>query len=188
MGKNFINKGAFRLPLLLVILIAAGVGYFLWTRYGQELIRPPAPEAPRDIEISREKLPSPSPFPIATPKKTPAPLKQGKGTYNISQGSEVSGPRITQVSLDPLDPKKGEKQTISVKTFHTSPITQVKITLVSDNKTQTLPPLSLVSGTNLDGEWQVTWTVDDTVLYKYILTITSASSSGQSSVEVAPRQ
>lgn len=125
--------------------------------------------------------------PTPTPRGTPTPLKKGKETYYISQSSSVKGPKITQVTLDPLDPKNGEKQTITVKALHSGPVTQVKISLMSDNKTQTLSSLSLVSGTNLEGEWQVSWTVDDTILYKYILKITATGGGVQSSVDLAIR-
>lgn len=157
------------LPLLLIVLALAFGGYYLWTNSGGG---------------GGGKTPGQG----ETQKPPPTPLKKGKGEYNISQ-SNPAGPRIFGLSLDPLDPKKGREQTVVVQTSYTSPIEKVEITLQSDNLTQDLPPLTLASGTAYGGGWQVTWTVNDTVLYKYILTITSTGSDGEkSSVVVAPRQ
>lgn len=190
MGKNFINKGVSSLRLILVILIAAGIGYFLWVEYGQELIRPPSEEEPRDIEISRVKLPSPSPTPTPnptpTPKATPSPLKQGKETYTISQTSGVR-PRIVLAEIDPHEPKVGESQRIKVWVIDQAPILEVTISLRSDNKTTTLPPTRLVEGTNLDGKWETSWNINDSILFTYVFSLKAQGTSVKSSVNLPIR-
>lgn len=122
-----------------------------------------------------------------TPTPTPTELKSGSETYTISQSSNVTGPRISRLTLDPLDVKQGQTQVLTVRASSPQGISAVSIEFQSDNKTESLV-LSQTGGTTQDGDWQTTWTLDDTVLYKYILTISATGAAGKSSVIVAPRQ
>lgn len=185
MGKSSINKGAFRLLPILVILIVVGAGYFLWTMYGSQLgLTPPSQETPREIKKPEEKKISVSPTP--TPKGTPSPLKQGKETYTISQTSGVR-PRIVLAEIDPHEPKVGENQRIKVSVIDKAPILEVTISLRSDNKTTTLPPTKLVEGTNLDGKWETSWEINDTILETYVFTVKMQGTSVKSSVDLPIR-
>ena len=188
MRKKFINKGASSLSLLLVILLAAGIGYFVWVEYGQELIKPPPEEELRDIEISKVELASPSPAPKLTPKAkgTPAPLLQGKETYTISQTAGVR-PRIVLAEIDPHEPKVGENQRIRVRVIDQAPISEVTISLKSDNKTTNLPPTKLVDGTNLDGTWETSWNINDSILYTYVFSFKVQGTNVKSSVDLPIR-
>ncbi len=118
-----------------------------------------------------------------TPTPTPTALKAGKETYTISQSGDTKGPRITRLELDPLEPKQGTIQNIAVVTSFSSPITAVSVTVKTDNKTRTVE----LSKSSAEGAWSGSWTVDDSLLYTYIMTIVSKSGSATSSVDVAIR-
>ena len=124
--------------------------------------------------------------PTPTPKPTPYPLKQGKETYSISQTSGVR-PRIELAEIDPHEPKVGTNQKIRVRVSDKDPIRGVTISLKSDNKTTTLPPTKLVEGTNLEGIWETSWNMNDTILFTYVFTIKAQGTFVQSSVNLPIR-
>lgn len=181
------NLGASLVSLLVVVLVVIALGsaaYYIWTQFGPSLgVIPPTASLTPVTPIQK----SPSPTIIPSPSPTPAPLKSGKETYLISQGSETKGPRIYELSLDPLDIKNGQQQSISVKVSDPSSVRSVKINFKSDNKSRTLT-LNLSEGTAQDGAWKTSWTLDDSVDFKYSLEITATGGSGTSTVIVAPRQ
>lgn len=116
------------------------------------------------------------------PKATPTPTKlypdnKNSGTYNISQASGTPGPKITSLTLDPLDPKLHEKQIIRTHLSYTSPVTSAIVTYTSDNKERTIP-LTRISGSSNNGDWQAEWTVDDTVLYTYHVIVKATADDG----------
>jgi hypothetical protein len=121
-------------------------------------------------------------------QKKSMPLKKGEEIYNISQGAGITGPKIAKLYLNPLDLKKGQKQTLKVQIIDDDPIVTVSVTVEGDEKTTQLPPLVLTEGTASSGWWQTEWTLDDPVDYRYIITIEATSQAGQTSkVVVAPR-
>ncbi len=127
-------------------------------------------------------LPSPSP---SGPSPSPAFLLQGKQSYSISQGDKTV-PQITKAIINPIDPKLNETQTVQVKVSHTSPVNSVTLKLTSDND-QAEINMKLVEGTNLNGTWEATWEIKDTVLYNYLLTITAKSDDKTGSAGIAMR-
>ena len=108
---------------------------------------------------------------INAPSPKPRPLTQGKETYTFSPGPLAIGPKISEFALDPMDPKKGQKQTISVKMNYTGPITSVTAKLDTDTKKTDLT-FTRTDGTDLIGTWQTTRTEDDTHDYTYYLNFT----------------
>ena len=98
---------------------------------------------------------------------TPKPLATGKQIYSIS-GSKINAPKVAEVVIDPIDPSPGANQKVSAKVLSLSgePITEVSVTMITDNK-KTFYPLKLSSGTNLDGVWEGSWSLSDTYLYLY---------------------
>ncbi len=157
----------------LLVLVVLGLGVLILYQY-RDSIHLPTLSFPKTMKLG----PNPTP--------TPTKLIQGKETYFISQASDIKGPKITQADIDPLDPKVGQTQTISVKTADSTPVRSVTITFKTDNKVRDFT-LTRVSGTELDGIWQTQWQVDDTLLYRYIIVITSKSDRGESATGVAPR-
>ncbi len=116
-----------------------------------------------------------------TPSPTPTRLKQGKETYFISKGGSANEPTFSALTLDPHEPGRGQQQSIIVPLTSLSSIRSVNAIFVTDTKTRTIP-LRLTDGTNLNGTWQMTWTVDDTLLYTYIIKIVAESENGATAV------
>lgn len=100
-------------------------------------------------------------------KPSPRPLAHGKQTYLVS-GSKTGAPKATEVVIDPLDPAQNASQSVTVKviSLEGTPVSEVEVKMITDNK-QKAYPLKLISGTNLDGTWQGTWTLEDSYDYLY---------------------
>lgn len=118
--------------------------------------------------------------------QAPAPLAQGKQTYNISRGSGSKGPDIRQVIFDPLDAKPGQNQTISVKVQNKSSVKSVSVTLKTDNKTKTYD-LKLKDGTDLNGIWEGSWSAEDTHDFEYRAIVESADGIDKFKTELTLR-
>lgn len=159
--------------LVVIVVVAAAAAYAL---FSQKL-------------IPQLQQPTVNPSPEATPMPTPTPttLISGKETYKISQGPAFVGPKVSQAVIDPLDPGKGNKQIVTVSTNYTSPIDFVTIKLITDTTSQTYP-LQLVSGTNTNGDWQGSWTINDSYLYTYIMEITAKSGGVGTPIPLGIRQ
>lgn len=179
MGKFSMSK---IMPILIIVVVAASLGFFLWQNYGSRVGLPTPEETFREIGLPTIAPKGPTP----TPKPTPAPLKQGKETYSISQTQGVR-PRIESAEIDPQEPKVGASQKIRVKVSDTAPIKEVTISLKSDNKTTTLPPTKLVEGTNLDGIWETSWNMNDTILFTYVFTFKVQGTNIQTSLNLPIR-
>lgn len=100
-------------------------------------------------------------------RPTPRPLAHGRQTYAIS-GSKKGAPKATEAVIDPIDPSQNTSQsaTVRVLAMDAGPVTKVSIDVITDNQTKNYP-LKLTSGTNLDGVWNGTWTMEDSYDYKY---------------------
>lgn len=175
--------------LLFVAVVLAAAFYFVWksiTPSVEEVTtNPDLPKEIGKIEITK----SPTPKPKATPTPSPIPLKPDngqKGTYQVGMGAH-DGPTITQVVFDPLDAKKGQTLSFTVKANFTSAISTLTGTLTTDHGSVDVT-FSPSSGTATDGVWSGSVSLSDSVDYKYILTLTAKASNGKSStVTVAPR-
>ena len=122
-------------------------------------------------------LPPPAPPPTPTP--TPSYLPPGKQTYTIS--SQSKGPKVTSITLDPLDIHKGNTQSILVTIASDEAITEASITIYSDTKKTTIPLIQDKT------ELHASWKVDDSVNNRYIFKIDATNTSTSSSTMVAPR-
>jgi hypothetical protein len=120
-----------------------------------------------------------------TPTPTPIPLLPGPGIYNVSQAKH-EGATISKVTFDPLDVKKGQNLEITVEIKAESAITAVTGTLKTDNGQKELT-FSRTSGSDTDGQWQISFKLEDSVLYNYILTVKAVAGGIPSEVIVAPR-
>lgn len=118
----------------------------------------------KKLAISPPVSLTPTATPTATP--TPYPLPQGKQAYKISHGNSVGGPKVTDVSIDPFDPKVGETQTFTVVVSHKVPINSITLALQTDNKTTNIP-LEKKSESNEESTWVSTFLTDDTHFYTY---------------------
>ena len=119
------------------------------------------------------------------PEECPAPLTSGKQIYFVRTQNQ---PQIMQVDVDPLDVKIEQIQTVTVKIrdINDNPITSVAGLAEIDNGSISFS-LSLISGTDIDGTWEGTWTLKNTNCLNFMMTINTTSASGQSTVDLAFR-
>ncbi|MCG2789885.1 MAG: hypothetical protein L6405_08085 [Actinomycetia bacterium] len=176
--ENFLSRLHFNkkilLELLILVILLGLIVFIVFKYYRSKIITTEKP-----VEQTAEQQPTPTPTP------SPISLPPGKGTYNVSQGKH-QGPSISQVSFDPLDVRSGQKLTIIVKATDTAPVTSVTAVLQLD-QTQKDLVFKLINGDALSGDWQTSIKIEDTLWYRYILTITSVSTSGSNQTIVAPR-
>lgn len=101
------------------------------------------------------------------------PLAQGKQSFTV-EGS--GNPAVVSGDIDPLDPMVGANQSFSVRVRDTDPVTSVSVSFQTDNGLRSFP-LSLTSGTELDGNWTESWVVTDThnTTYKFTVRMTDAA-------------
>jgi hypothetical protein len=129
---------------------------------------------------------TPSPSPTPTPTPTPYPLPQGRQSFLVSYGNGTTGPKASQVTIDPYDPKIGQPQTFTVAVSDTSPITSVDLSLYTDTKVASYS-LTRVSGTETRGNWEVKITTDDTHLYHYSPSFVVKSANGENHADLTLR-
>jgi len=98
----------------------------------------------------------------------PKPLPTGKQVYNFSHGENVTGPKPTKVTINPLDPNKLFSQTLEVIIVHDKPVSIAKITVNTDNESIE-HNLELVKGTDTNGTWKGSWKITDTYNQTYSL-------------------
>lgn len=113
-----------------------------------------------------------------TPNIPVFPLPTGKQSYTVSYGDKnVVKPKMVSIAIDPLESPIGSKHTLTFSVTSASPVTQIKTTLFSDNKTMDLPS-TLVRGTAAKGDWEAVWTTDDTTDKIYKITFHLESAQG----------
>lgn len=141
--------------LILSAVIIVVLGFIVLRNNGSY-----SPDRENEISLNQDTAPKPK----------PRPLVQGKETFTYSPGPKAVGPKISEFSLDPMDPKVGQKQTITVKASYTSPITSVTAQLDTDNKKTNLV------FTQVGDQWQATRIEDDTHDHTYYVYFTLVGS------------
>lgn len=100
-----------------------------------------------------------------TSNSSPKPLPTGKQLYHFSHGQDVTGPKPTQATIDPIDPSPGDKQSFSITIPQENPlVTSVIATLITDNN-QVQVKLKKVLGSK--DIWKGTWKVEDSYNSNY---------------------
>jgi uncharacterized protein YpmB len=160
------------------IAVIVGATAFAW--YWMQRQAVPTSESEAQQMVGAE------PTPLPTPTPTPTKLVHGKDTYYVSGGGD-NGPRVSEVTFDPLDPAVGGTQVISVKISDTTAVTSAQITMRTDTKTTPIQ-LHLVNGTDLAGVWEGKWIVSESYLYNYIPTVVAESSRGKTSIPITIRE
>lgn len=117
-----------------------------------------------------------------TPLPAPRPIDHGQQIYNVSTGQGSKGPSMTQIIFEPMDPKIGENQKLSVKAQNATPIISIILTLKTDHKSSTYP-LQLKEGATTGGTWEASWKVEDTYDYAYVFSIEAADAKEKSKLE-----
>lgn len=163
--NNFLNQ---LIILLIVFLIIIGVLIVILTN-------------PKQWNNFTGLFSRPSVSPTATPIPTPTPIELPRGPREFGASSKGVNPQFRDLKFSEYNPKIGEEQTISVSLLDTeSDVSEVNLTLITDNKTKTYP-MKLIEGTNKKGTWSVTIKTEDTHDYKYRLRIESRNDKGQTS-------
>jgi len=164
---------------LVAIFVIVGATGFAW--YWMQM------QSAAPAESDTEQVAPGEPTPPPTPTPTPTKLFHGKDTYIVSRGSEATGPDVSEITLDPLDPAVGGQQILSVKASYNKAISDVSVKLRTDTKTTTLK-LELSEGTNLGGTWKTTWIIPESYLYNYSATIVATSDNETTNIPVTIRE
>ncbi len=163
--------------IAIAVIIGATAFAWVWIQKQQAI-----PEETETQQVAPGEV-----TPQPTPTPTPTKLFHGKDTYIVSRGAQATGPNVSEITLDPLDPAVGGQQILSVKASYGTAISDVSVKLRTDTKTTTLK-LTLAEGTNLGGTWQTTWIVPETYLYNYSATIVATSGKEVTTIPVIIRE
>lgn len=167
------------IPLTIGILALLYIGLNIWIFfYGTEVFRF-LPFLKTSIEsISITKMLGFGAIPRPTPnlQRTNYTLPTGRQEWTFTLGPGITGPKIQTAAVDPLTPQKGQQQTVTITAKHTAPIS-AKATLFTDH-TRKSATMKLTAGSNTNGTWAVTWTVDDTYENIYHIDFELTSTKG----------
>ena len=170
----FINLPKIRLsvPFVVSLLVVLFIGVNVWIYfYAPSVFRANTTLYQKVISLfQRPAKPTPG-APVIYP------LPTGKQEYTGQYGPAAKGPKIQKAYVDPLTPKNGRKQTVTLLLKNDSPVTSATATLITDHK-QVRGSFTLVNGTSTDGTWQLTWTMIDSYDYTYQIYMTLESSTG----------
>lgn len=87
---------------------------------------------------------------------------------------------LTELTVDPFDPKIGKKQMMSLKIKKDIPTQSVAVILTTDKKTKNYP-LTLVETTEKETRWEASWTIEDTHLYIYTAKVVAKAANNETS-------
>ena len=171
----------FLIPILILVVIITILSYFQMKQTSSKSSKNTGTKIFTDI------LHSPEIEVITnTPTSKPRQIPSGKTEFNIGQ-SDKTVPQLSKGSIDPYDPSKGSTQVITIKVKNDQPVTKVTAILKTDNNTSNSYPFKLITGTDTDGEWQGSWTVENSHLYTYELTLNAVSSNGTGTITTTLR-
>lgn len=123
---------------------------------------------------------------IPSPTPTVRHIPSGRRAFSVSQSGTVSGPRFSRGTIDPYDPTIGQSQSVTIRITDSVPVGNASVRLKTDTK-EIVYPLSLISGTQLDGQWGTSWEMQDSYLYRYHVLFEAKSGNGSSIVDVTLR-
>ena len=117
-----------------------------------------------------------------TPTPTMTPLPQGLQEYTVGQGAAAKGPYVSKIILDPHDPKINDSMRVRVTSSKRN--AQIsKVIVTEKNDTGSVDhPLTLVSGTADNGEWEAKWNITNTHNYTFSIITTSFGTDGTQTV------
>jgi hypothetical protein len=113
-------------------------------------------------------------------------IPHGKIGFSVSQADKTI-PQMRRGYIDPYDPAEGSTQTVTINVKYSQPVSQVVAVLKTDHKTSDPYQFKLISGTDMDGQWQGSWTATDSYLHKYNLIISAVSTNSTASAEITLR-
>jgi len=164
--ENLPEPKSHLLPLIIALVVVLSGGTYFYLKVSYPFLFTDL--TTKMVAFKTSLTPSPTPVPTPSPSTTnilpsaiPYTLPTGSQTYRYSHGDEVKGPKIQNVTFDPLDAPNGTKQTITLEIESVSPMTDNSIIVSTDNRAKTLN-LKLTSGDSTKGTYVTSWTVDDT--------------------------
>ncbi len=158
---------------LIAILLIIGATAFAW--YWMQNQAPLKEESQTGQKVALE------PTKVPTPTPTPRPIPHGKWGFGVSTSQR--GPQLGRGYLDPYDPAYGAKQIITLYASDDKAVQSVRATIKTDTKVHQPIEFTRINGSDLGGEWQGSWTVDDTYLYTYSMVFEAQSQNGKTQVE-----
>lgn len=182
----FFQKNFLGLSIFLTAVVALA---FIWGVLWVDLQKEPVP--PSVVAPSRRHAGK------ACPPDVKA-VKSGKETYTVMTDSNPN-PRIEEISFDPLDPKPGEQQVVTVKVINknTDTITDnhgVKVSYQTDSGSTNLAALKMIhaNGQDIASEdietiWQKTFTIEDSYCDEYVITVIAENDEGEHKVDITVR-
>lgn len=171
--------------MLFGLILMAGVLYFI---YSSNKATKPLDRS-KNVQVTGTVAPpEPTATPVPpTPTPTPRPILHGTQSFLISQSNTIKGPKLGKFTIDPMDPSVGGKQMLNIEVNDTVPIQKVIATVKTDHKTYPEVEMKQVDGKNNTGHWQADWTIDDTILYTYVINVKAISASGTNSLDIISR-
>ncbi len=126
--------------------------------------------------------PAPSPTPTPTPSPIPIPIQRVSGDLMFFISTKDQ-PQLMKLTINPFDPAPGVSQslTVSVRDISGSIITRVSAIVRTDQGENTYN-LSLLSGSNTNGIYSVSYKVTDSHEQIYNVTLRAANANGSISV------
>ncbi|MFA6532444.1 MAG: hypothetical protein WCT22_00425 [Patescibacteria group bacterium] len=168
-NKNKIEWGLLFALLTLLVL-------FVVVIFSIKQFPVPIEKGPSSIESDKR-----APTNIPIPTRVPRPIPHGKTEFTVSTGKGSPGPLMSQGSINPYDPKLGGIQTLEIEVAE--PVSKVVAVLMTDHKNSPKYPLKKIKGTT----WQGSWKVNDSYLYRYVLTIEATGPTGTSKIDITLR-
>jgi hypothetical protein len=180
---------------LLVFLLILSIGFVIGAYYYSQVAPKPIQEkasqpieeenTPEEQVKTEETTFETGISPTITP--SPRPLPHGKRSFIVSLPVNTQGPRIGKGTIDPYDPAINGKQTLTIEVNDTVPVQKVVAILKTDNDTVENELQPVTSQGQMKGNWVGSWTVSDTYLKTYSLSVRAVSSSGTSTAAIIER-
>lgn len=184
-NKNTASKSHILLLSILLILVASSSLYYYLNTTSPELFKDFSSnfsdlqakissfkKTTDSQDIALDNLSSNS-----TPQ-TNYTLPPGEQVYEFSHGENVKGPKPKSLTLTPLSPREDRLQSASISISDSLPIKKITLTVVSDTLV-TAHELTLTSGTEKDGIWSGSWSLNDTIDNRYAVRTTIIGDSGK---------
>lgn len=111
------------------------------------------------------------------------PIPTGNQIYRIITNNN---PKITDVTIDPLDAKNGEAQKVIAKVEDPGLVESVKVTIYTDNSEVT-KNLTLKQGTGYNGSWETSYKLKGTYEKKYRFKFQASTKEQTSAVTITVR-
>jgi hypothetical protein len=178
------------LPILIVVLVGVilGSSYLYLQATYPAVFASPIKHIYNAINPESRRAASTEATPLPSPTRSPYPLipDQGSaGTYKVSHVTP-SGPKITNVTIDPLDAKVGDTTTVTLTLTHPSNIQKIAATVDTDTKPLTLS-FTQQSRTDTTEIWQTKFKLTNLILYTYIYHFEASDGTNTSQLSMALR-